>query len=302
MIDDYVNKLIENLPDSAKTKEKIDLVLDGGIFNGSYLVGALYFLKEMERRKYVEVDRISGCSIGSVVAFLYLIDAFDLMPVLYKTVNSEFKTNYRLNTIKHLKTYLKDRIPEDICKKVNHKLFISYHDVKQKKKIVKSTYIDADDIIDTIISSCYIPFLIDRNILYKNKYIDGLNAYIFPHEKGKRVLYMELYGYDKISNTLNVKNEKSNFHRVLHGLLDIHNFYIKQTNTSMCSYVDNWNAINKFKFSIKLWIEYILLQVVYFTYYVKQYLSKDIKKHICVKIISRISFDIFSIMLEHYCL
>jgi len=302
MIDDYVNKLIENLPDSAKTKEKIDLVLDGGIFNGSYLVGALYFLKEMERRKYVEVDRISGCSIGSVVAFLYLIDAFDLMPVLYKTVNSEFKTNYTLNTIKHLKTYLKDRIPEDICKKVNHKLFISYHDVKQKKKIVKSTYIDADDIIDTIISSCYIPFLIDRNILYKNKYIDGLNAYIFPHEKGKRVLYMELYGYDKISNTLNVKNEKSNFHRVLHGLLDIHNFYIKQTNTSMCSYVDNWNAINKFKFSIKLWIEYILLQVVYFTYYVKQYLSKDIKKHICVKIISRISFDIFSIMLEHYCL
>jgi hypothetical protein len=302
MIDDYVNKLIENLPDSAKTKEKIDLVLDGGIFNGSYLVGALYFLKEMERRKYVEVDRISGCSIGSVVAFLYLIDAFDLMPVLYKTVNSEFKTNYTLNTIKQLKTYLKDRIPEDICKKVNNKLFISYHDVKQKKKIVKSTYIDTDDIIDTIISSCYIPFLIDRNILYKNKYIDGLNAYIFPHEKGKRVLYMELYGYDKISNTLNVKNEKSNFHRVLHGLLDIHNFYIKQTNTSMCSYVDNWNAVNKFKFSIKLWIEYILLQIVYFTYYVKQYLSKDIKKHICVKIISRISFDIFSIMLEHYCL
>ncbi len=302
MIDDYVNKLIENLPESAKTKEKIDLVLDGGIFNGSYLVGALYFLKEMEKRKYVEVDRISGCSIGSVVAFLYLIDAFDLMPVLYKTVNSEFKTNYTLNTIKHLKTYLKDRIPEDICKKVNHKLFISYHDVKQKKKIVKSTYIDADDIIDTIISSCYIPFLIDRNILYKNKYIDGLNAYIFPHEKGKRVLYMELYGYDKISNTLNVKNEKSNFHRILYGLLDIHNFYIKQTNTSMCSYVDNWNAVNKFKFSIKLWIEYILLQIVYFTYYVKQYLSKDIKKHICVKIISRISFDIFSIMLEHYCL
>ena len=47
-IDHYVSKLIDNLPDTIKNKtQNIDLVLDGGVFNGSYLVGILYFLKEM---------------------------------------------------------------------------------------------------------------------------------------------------------------------------------------------------------------------------------------------------------------
>jgi predicted acylesterase/phospholipase RssA len=71
MIDEYVNRLIENLPEETKKLQHIDLVLDGGIFNGSYLVGSLYFLKEMERRRYIKIERISGCSIGSIVAFLY---------------------------------------------------------------------------------------------------------------------------------------------------------------------------------------------------------------------------------------
>ena len=96
MINEYVNKLIENLPDNIKNckePEKIDLVLDGGIFNGSYLVGALHFLKEMEKRNYIKIERISGCSIGSSVAFLYFIDALDLMPKLYDIVNNEFRNS-----------------------------------------------------------------------------------------------------------------------------------------------------------------------------------------------------------------
>ena len=47
MIDEYVNRLIENLPEDKNKLQQVDLVLDGGAFNGSYLVGALYFLKEM---------------------------------------------------------------------------------------------------------------------------------------------------------------------------------------------------------------------------------------------------------------
>ena len=86
MINDYVVKLIDNLPDDIKNVKKpqsIDLVLDGGIFNGSYLVGALYFLKEMEKRNYIKIERISGCRIGSIVAFLYYIDGLELMSKLY---------------------------------------------------------------------------------------------------------------------------------------------------------------------------------------------------------------------------
>jgi hypothetical protein len=283
MIDEYVNKLIENLPDDSKNLQRLDLVLDGGVFNGSYLIGALYFIKEMERRKYVKIERISGCSIGSIVAFLYFIDALDVMPKLYDVVKNDFKNNFSLNSIKTLKLYLQDRIPDDICSKVNGRLFICYNNIKNRKKVIKSNYKNVDEIIGTIIKSCYVPFLIDSNMLYKNKYIDGMNAYIFKSEPNKKILHMELFGYDKVIYCLNIKNEKSNFHRILTGLLDIHSFYIKKCNTSMCSFVEDWNMINKCNYNAKLVFELIIINVFYFINYIKKYLPDDIKDNIFIK-------------------
>ena len=190
MINDYVIKLIENLPDDIKnTKEpiKMDVVLDGGIFNGSYLVGALYFLKEMENRKYIKIERLSGCSVGSIVGFLYFIDSLDLMYTLYDLINTEFRQTYNLNLIKELKKHLVDRIPSDICQRVNNRLFITYNNIKKGTKPVKSIYKDVDDIINTIIKSSYIPYLIDGNILYENKSIDGITPFIFK-EREKKIL------------------------------------------------------------------------------------------------------------------
>ena len=169
MINDYVIKLIENLPDdlkNSKTPLRLDLVLDGGMFNGSYLVGALYFLKEMEKRNYITIERISGCSIGSAVAILYFIDALDMMSPLYDIVKKEFKNGYKLPTIKELKIHLKDRIPSNICEKVNGKLYICYNNIKKGKKTIKSSYKDIDEIFNTIIKSSFIPYFIDGNFLY----------------------------------------------------------------------------------------------------------------------------------------
>ena len=136
MIEDYVNKLIENLPikDNIKECQQIDIILDGGIFNGSYLVGGLYFIKEMEKRHYIKIDRISGCSIGSIVGFLYFIDSLDIMPTLYNIVNDEFKSTFSLTMLKNLKKHLIGRIPNDICDKINNKLFITYYNIKKNKK------------------------------------------------------------------------------------------------------------------------------------------------------------------------
>jgi predicted acylesterase/phospholipase RssA len=302
MIDEYVNKLIENLPEETKKLQNIDLILDGGLFNGSYLVGALYFLKEMERRKYMNVDRISGCSIGSLVGFLYYIDSLDLMPILYELVKQEFKKKYTLNVIKSLKLHLLGRIPKDICLKINNKLFICYNNIKTHKKIVKCTYKNVDDIIDTIVKSCYIPFLIDNNMLYKKKYIDGINAFIFKKQINKKILHMELFGYDKFASALNIKNEKTNFHRILSGLLDIHSFFIKKTSTPMCSFVEDWNVLNNCNYRIKILFESILVYSIYIMMYSKKLFPKEFHTNIIVTLMSKITFDIFSTLLETYCL
>jgi len=302
MINNYVNKLIENLPEESKKKQKIDLVLDGGVFNGSYLVGALYFLKEMEKREYIKIERVSGCSIGSIVGFLYYIDALEMMPELYDIVSCEFKSSCSLNSLKSLKTLLQHKIPDDICSKINGKLFICYNNIKKRKKVIKSTYKNIDDIFEAIIKSCYVPFLIDKNMFYKNKYIDGINAYIFEKEPNKKILHMELLGYDKFTDSINVKNEKNNFHRILSGLLDIHSFYIKKTSTSMCSYVDEWNILNKCKYNSKLLIELLVINIIYFMNWIKKYIPENVNDNLLIKIISKISFDVFCVILETYCL
>ena len=305
MINEYVIKLIDNLPDdlkNSKTPLRLDLVLDGGIFNGSYLVGALYFLKEMEKCNYIVIERISGCSIGSIVAFLYFIDALDVMPQLYDIVKNEFKEKYKLLIVKELKGHLQGKIPDNICEKINDRLYICYNNIKKGKKTVKSQYKDVDEIMNTIIKSCFIPYLIDGEMLYEQAYIDGINPYVFNVDLGKKILYLDLFGYDKIGNLLNVKNEKTNYHRILSGLLDIHNFYIKQSNTQMCSYVNDWSFANIGFNYVKILIEKVCIYLTYFLIYVKSCLPHGFEATVLYKIISKITHEIFIILLETYCL
>jgi len=305
MINEYVNKLIDNLPDDITNSTSpivIDIVLDGGIFNGSYLVGAMYFLKEMEKRNYIKINRISGCSIGSVVAFCYFIDALDYIPQIYEIAYKNFKKTRKLSIIKKIKKIFANYIDDNICQYVNNRLYITYNNIKKGSKPVKSYYKNVDEIINTIIRSCYVPYLIDGNILYKNTSIDGILPYIFKKEPNTKILYLELFTYDKLGNLLNVKNEKTNFHRILSGLLEIHSFFIKKSNTYMCSYVDEWSITNYLTYYIKLLIEKICIYTITIFIFIKNKIPDDFKDTVLYKFSSIIFYDIFSLLLETYCL
>lgn len=280
----------------------MDLVLDGGAFNGSYLVGALYFLKEMEKRNYVKINRISGCSVGAIAGFLYYIDGLHLMTKLYEVITADFRQSYKLQLVKELHNYLGSHIPHDICQRINGKFFITYHNIKKGKKPVKSKYANVGDILKTIVKSSYIPFLIDGNVLYEKKYMDGITPFVFNTDVNRKILYLDLFGADKISNLLNVKNEKSNYHRVLSGLLDIHSFYIKQTNTQMCSYVNEWSIIGRGSNYVKGLIEKLIIYFIYFVVLIKRHIPREFKESVICKMGSKILYDIFITILESRCL
>jgi hypothetical protein len=305
MINQYVEKFIENLPDELKNTKnpiKLDLVLDGGIFNGSYLVGALYFLKEMEKRNYVKICRISGCSIGSIVAFVYIIDCLDISESFYSIIFEQLKKTHNLNINQALRSILEDKIPDDICSKINNKLYITYTNIQERKSKVKCIYKNKEEIINTIIKSSYIPFFMDGNILFKNKYIDGINPYIFKVRNDRKILHLDLFGYDKIKYLINIKNEKTNFHRILSGLLDIHNFFIKQTNTDMCSYVNDWSIFNKTRIFCKTIVEKILIYFIYLVFLIKKYIPHKFKEYTLYKILSKITYETYVILLQSYCI
>lgn len=305
IIEDYIQKLIINLPKGEKT-EDINIVLDGGIFNGSYLIGALYFLKELEKKHYIKIHKVSCCSISSVCILLYFADALDLMPELYNIILKQFKEKHNLNVFKlcfdKIRLRIKPMNEAYICKRFNNSVYISYHDIIKGKKIIKSKFKTLDCIFSAIYKSCFVPFIADGNIVYKNRYCDGVNPYILPNENNRKTLYLDLFGSDKINYLLSVKNEKNNFHRILSGLLDIHLFYIKQNQTQMCSYVNNWSLYKTFYNRIlKLIVEKIVFYSVYLLYHLKRFIPDELYESIIIKMLAKIIKELYFTIIDYYC-
>jgi len=283
MLETYISKLVDNIPLSKKNqREKIDIILDGGLFNGSYLIGALYFLREMEKVGYIEVDKLSGCSIGSLACVLYTADLLDLTTEIYNMAIDQFKKTTHLEVVDDILSKIRKKLPRDICERMNGRVFITYYDLKKGKKVIKSKYKNKKEIMDVVKRSCFVPYLIDGSFMHKERYIDGIFPYILPKEEGKRILYLDLLGYDKITHIISVKNEKTNFHRVLSGLLDIHLFYIKEKPTLMCSYVDEWSLVRQtYHFILKKIFEIFVFYNIYFYFLIHKYiLTREVLEHL----------------------
>jgi hypothetical protein len=306
LIDRCVNKLFKTLPDNLKKIEspiEIDLVLEGGAFNGSYLIGVLYFLKKMEKNNIIKIKRISGSSIGSLVGLLYFIGDLEFAGNLYNILLSDFMKNNFLNITHIIQSHLKDKIPKDVCSKLYNKLFISYTNIETKKKIVMSKYKNIDCLLDSIIKSCFIPFMIDGNICYKNKFFDGILPYVFLPKNNRKILYVDIMFNEKSYYILNAKNEKSNLNRILTGMLDVHFFFIKQHKTNFCSYVNDWTCFDIFKNVCKQIIEKLVIYIIYFILFFKKLFSpkSEIVKNVIYKHTSNYLFNLYSESIKHFC-
>ena len=296
MLNNYIYKLMENLPEYITKSEhpiKIDLILGGGAFNGSYILGALHFFKELERKNYIIIERISTCSISSILGLLYLTDNLDKANELYFDLITDLKNKGNLSKLNEIQDLLGKIISDDICDTINNKLYICYNNVNKCKKYVVNKYKDKDYLFDIIKRSCYIPLLIDFQLTYKNKYIDGIIPYFYKHKNGNKQIYLDVYTLDKIFNSLNVKNEKNNYHRLFEGILDVHKFFIKKCNTTMCSDLDNWNITNYIRYYIYIIIEQIIVYFISIIYKINKYITS------CKGLINKINIEK---LFKHYLL
>jgi hypothetical protein len=223
------------------------------------------------------------------------------MTELYNVAAHHFKENHNLEAIKMLHILLKDKIPVNICNVLNNKLFISYNNVKTNEKKVCKKYKSETHLFQTIVKSCFIPFLIDGNVAHENKYIDGFTPHVFPVRRDRKIIYFDLFGYDKIFKFLNIKNETTNLYRVFSGMLDIHYFYLKGTNTSMCSYINNWSWYNKSFFCLKWIVERVVVLIVQTILYFKSFSPKCIEKTHFAHILQEWIKELYFLMIKTYC-
>ena len=250
----YVNTLIDNL-NKDKIPKDVDLILDGGAFNGGYQLGMLIYLKELENMKIINIDKVSGCSVGALMGAMYIGNYLDASINYYKKLLQYYRCNSDLIKLSSLITEFIYECVDDISI-FNDKLYVTYYDLKTVKQIVVSKYETKDDLIDALIKSTYIPYVIDGNIQYKGC-CDGFLPYIFPKNE-KPLLFIYLQPLQKIKNMLYIKNEEDVWPRLLTGIVDINNFFLG-TSSEFCSYVNNWSLCDTYIFRIK---ELIALLIV----------------------------------------
>jgi len=308
IIKELTGVLIKNIDPSLIKEKEIDLIISGGAFNVSYLVGSLYFIREMCDKGLIRINKISTCSASSIMGLLFVIDKVDIyVDKLYDLLVSSFKKNRSVifddESLASIIKIIEEELPEDVLSRVNDRLYITYYDVMECKQIVKSKFENVNDIFNTIKRSCFIPYLTMNKLLEDNKYIDGGTPYIFNKECGVNRIYINLCGMDKIMDSIVIKRDKIVMHRILGGILDIHNFFFKCKKTSMCSYVEDWGIVRMIEFKMLEFRLYMICVFIYIIIKVKgSIVDKYYKDNKFINMVYKKWRSSLSKLVERYCI
>jgi hypothetical protein len=269
IVKELTGVLIKNIDASIIKEKNIDLILSGGAFNASYLIGCLYFIREMCERGLICVNKVSTCSASSMIGLLFIVDKLDIfIEKMYELLVGSFKKNRNVifdeESLSTIIKIIEDVLPDDVISRINGRLYITYYDVMKCEQVVKCNYEDVSDIIRTIRRSCFIPYITMDKLMEENRYIDGGTPYIFNKEFGVNRIYINLLcGMDKIKDSMIIKRDKIVMHRILDGILDVHNFFFKCKKTPMCCYVEDWGVVRMIEFKMLEWRLYTICVILY---------------------------------------
>lgn len=283
LIDNILDDILPNVVDHI-SKQTVDVVLGGGAFNGYYTLGSMFYLKKLEQKGIFTINRVSGVSVGSLCACLFILDEMDSMLEYYVDMRKMFHETYQLSGIKKFISKIFKKLPNDTYKRLNGRLFISYSDVRSCKHIVTSRYKSNKDVIYKLICSCYVPFLMDGSITKDGK-IDGILPYVFKNLKN-RVFFIRCINSRNYHQLLNLHNESASPSvRIIEGILNCHNFFAKG-NTSTCTFVDDWGISDYLVYEIKKIICVMLMKLCNSKYVndnistIKTTITSKIHKHL----------------------
>jgi len=245
LLKEYVKALVQNV-DKQSLPKKIDLVFGGGAFNGFFSMGVAMYMLELKKQGLIEIGRLSGCSIGSLIALVCIMkDNVEDMDEWYTDAVKCLRTNHNMSRYHDMiRDIVMKMFPNDDMSLINGRLFINFHDLKKMKKRVVSKYRNREHLIECILRSGHIPHLIDGNIRYKDRYLDGLSPYIFSKSSGVEILFVEIVTFNKLYHLIPHKTEINPQSRLLIGVADANEFFTRGC-SDMCSYVRQWSFLKK---------------------------------------------------------
>ena len=294
----YINNLIENLTITNNKAIELDLILDSGGFKGSFLCGSLLYIKELEKKNYVKIRRISGSSVGAILGVLYCLDKLELYEELYGKIREDFKTNMNLKSLHNYIDELEVKLDKKEYEKLNNKMFINYFDIKTKKEEIISKYSSNSQVSNCLKFTSYLPIITDGKLHYKNK-VDGSRPFIFQdRSKGDtKILYIDLNFIGKATSFLNTQKDKNGSGRILKGIMETHDFFSYHKTNNMCSYVNDWNIKDFAFYRLKEFIWIICIYLLTFSSYIYKnlspYLNESLSANLINNVVKKFALDIY---------
>ena len=262
---DYIKKLADNIPIPDKPKD-IDIVIEGGCFNGLYSMGALLLIKELENRRYFKVHRISGASIGSIIGFAYLSNTLLDVPTYFEKIRECFKNKLNLSIVKDIIKENVMKLTDDEFEIIkNNKFFVSY--TKNGKQIFRNKFKNKKKLLNSILKSIHIPYLTTGHYYHmegKNKYLDGGQPFIFNNRDKndkRQIFYLD---NSNILTMFSIQNEINSSGRMIEGALQCYNYILKEKRGFLCSYVNKWTHYDYLLVRLKRVFCLVLIYSMYF--------------------------------------
>lgn len=268
---EYNKALIENI-NLKNIPKNLNLIFDGGAFNGGFAGGIMMYLKSMEEQKLIKIHCVSGCSIGSLLGVWYLSDCILEGFNCFEQFMDYFKKNTNLRAYKTIvTTYInivfKKKAP-DFINQLNGRLFITYYNVKTHKQKTVSKFRNKEHLIDCIIRSSHVPFVINGKASYKKKYMDGISPYLIKNDVPS--LFIKLMTINKCSRAFMIKSENNIHYRVLAGIADANDFFTTGK-SDMCSYIHEWSSLNFFQLRIRELVFFYIFSLIEWITVLKTY-------------------------------
>ena len=277
LLQEYIKALIINV-DKTGVEKNINIIFDGGAFNGGFAAGIGLYLKSMEDHKLIKVYSISGCSVGSILAVWYLTGCRQEGIQCFEEFMNSYKKNMNLHAYKSIVTHCIDEIflnykhtgrytdtstnnnaEKDFLNVLNGRLFITYYNVKTHTQKTVSKFKSKAHIIDCIFRSSHIPYIMDGLPSYKKKYMDGVSPYV--PKNGLSNLFIKLMTLKRCARSLMLKSENNIHYRLLTGIADINDFYTTG-NSDMCSYVHNWSYSDMVQLRVREVVMFFIFSLI----------------------------------------
>ena len=259
----FIKTIVPNA-NTAKVPSSINLVFDGGAFNGYYGLGVGMYVKELEAQGMTTVEKVSGVSAGAVLALWYLLDNPKTdINALFVEMAAHFSKHRNLRIYKkQVREIVNANIVSDDLSFLNDRLYISYYDTVDCCRKTVSRYKSRKHLVHTIIRSSHIPFVVTDSIAYQGRYIDGVRPELF--EGPARTLFVQVTTYSRLWRMFSTGSEVNILHRLIVGVADANDFFTTGT-SEMCSFTDEWSGLGKLAFCLReiaMCIVYMVLSKV----------------------------------------